>query len=123
MITESKYTDEQIIEALEVRMPHDAICREAYDLIQRQADEIARQRETLDIIRENNTKVQLLMDELRVDIAEELVRTRQRAITEFAEEIIKDVLPKEDSIHFALYLRLQFAICEKAKALRNKEIP
>lgn len=35
------YTDKQIIEALEVRMPHDAICREAYDLIQRQRAEVA----------------------------------------------------------------------------------
>lgn len=35
------YTDKQIIEALEVRVPHDAVCREAYDLIQRQRAEIA----------------------------------------------------------------------------------
>lgn len=35
------YTDKQIIEALEIRMPHDALCREAYDLIQRQRTEIA----------------------------------------------------------------------------------
>lgn len=35
------YTDKQIIEALEVRMPHDVLCREAYDLIQRQRAEIA----------------------------------------------------------------------------------
>jgi intergrase/recombinase len=41
-MTEHKYTDEQIIEALEVRMPHDAVCKEAYDLIQRQKSEIAR---------------------------------------------------------------------------------
>ena len=34
-MTECKYTNEQIIEALEIRMPHDAVCREAYDLIQR----------------------------------------------------------------------------------------
>ena len=34
-MTECKYTNEQIIEALEIRMPFDALCREAYDLIQR----------------------------------------------------------------------------------------
>lgn len=34
-MTAMEYTDEQIIEALEVRMPHDRICREAYDLINR----------------------------------------------------------------------------------------
>ena len=27
------YTAEQIIEALKIRMPHDALCRAAYDLI------------------------------------------------------------------------------------------
>ena len=37
------YTDKQIIEALEVRMPHDLLCREAYDLIQRQRAELARE--------------------------------------------------------------------------------
>lgn len=41
-MTERKFTDEQIIEALEVRMPHDAICCEAYDLINRQRAEIER---------------------------------------------------------------------------------
>lgn len=35
------YTDKQIIKALEVRMPHDEVSREAYDLIQRQRAEIA----------------------------------------------------------------------------------
>lgn len=34
-MSERKYTHEQIIEALEIRMPHDVLCREAYDLIQR----------------------------------------------------------------------------------------
>lgn len=34
-MSERKYTNEQIIEALEIRMPHDAVCREAYDLINR----------------------------------------------------------------------------------------
>lgn len=34
-MSERKYTNEQIIEALEIRMPHDALCREAYDLINR----------------------------------------------------------------------------------------
>ena len=43
-MSESKYTDEQIIEALQVRMPHDAICREAYDLIMRLKAELARNR-------------------------------------------------------------------------------
>lgn len=41
-MTEHKFTDEQIISALEVRMPHDAICREAYDLIKRQSEDIDR---------------------------------------------------------------------------------
>lgn len=35
-MADHKYTDEQIIEALEIRMPHDVVCREAYDLIKRQ---------------------------------------------------------------------------------------
>lgn len=41
-ITDCAYTDEQIISALEIRMPHDAICREALDLIKRQRAEIER---------------------------------------------------------------------------------
>ena len=31
----SQYTDEQIIEALEIRKTHDELCREAYELIKR----------------------------------------------------------------------------------------
>ena len=41
-MTEHKFTDEQIIEALEIRMPHDAICREAYGLIKRLTEENGR---------------------------------------------------------------------------------
>lgn len=33
---ELEYTDKQTIEALEIRMPHDALCRAAYDLIMQQ---------------------------------------------------------------------------------------
>jgi hypothetical protein len=40
---EMTYTDKQIIKALEVRMPHDEVSREAYDLIQRQRAEVARE--------------------------------------------------------------------------------
>jgi hypothetical protein len=40
---EMTYTDKQIIKALEVRMPHDDVSREAYDLIQRQRAEVARE--------------------------------------------------------------------------------
>ena len=39
-MSDSKYTDEQIIKALEARMPHDEVSREAYDLIKRQREEI-----------------------------------------------------------------------------------
>lgn len=34
-MTEKKYTDEEIIRGLEFRMHRDALCREAYDLINR----------------------------------------------------------------------------------------
>lgn len=39
-MTECVYTDEQIIDALEVRMPHDEVCRAAYDLIKKLKAEI-----------------------------------------------------------------------------------
>ncbi len=35
-----EYTDKQIIEALEIRMPHDVICRAAYDLIMQQRADV-----------------------------------------------------------------------------------
>ena len=35
-----KYAEEQIIWALEIRMPHDEVCREAYDLIQQKNAQI-----------------------------------------------------------------------------------
>ena len=35
-MTDHEYTTEQIIEALEIRMPHDRLCRAAYDLIMQQ---------------------------------------------------------------------------------------
>ena len=35
-----KYTEEQIMRALEIRMPHDEVCREAYDLIQQKNEQI-----------------------------------------------------------------------------------
>lgn len=55
------YTDEQIIEALEIRMPHDALCREAYDLIQRQRAEGDRWRINLEAVFEEipQTKAEL----------------------------------------------------------------
>ena len=34
------YTEKQIIEALEVRAPHDVLCREAYDIIQQKNAQI-----------------------------------------------------------------------------------
>jgi hypothetical protein len=35
-----QYTEQQIIEALEIRMPHDEVCRESYDLIQQKNAQI-----------------------------------------------------------------------------------
>lgn len=34
------YTEEQIMRALEIRMPHDEVCREAYDLIRQKNAQI-----------------------------------------------------------------------------------
>ena len=45
--TDHKFTEEQIMEALEIRMPHDAVCREAYDLINRQKAEIEEQHQAI----------------------------------------------------------------------------
>ena len=43
-MTDHKYTAEQIIEALEVRMHHDKVCREAYDLINRLKFELSEEK-------------------------------------------------------------------------------
>ena len=51
-ITDCAYTDEQIISALEIRMPHDAICREALDLIKWQRAEIERLKAMVDAAEE-----------------------------------------------------------------------
>lgn len=121
-MTENKYTYEQIIDALQVRMPHDEICREAYDLIQLQAKIIKIKSEMLETLFVNNEKVIDLVDQLRVDIGAELVKTRSNAIGEFAAEIIKEVLPHFDDGSNGLVIRMSVAIVEKAKALRNKGI-
>jgi hypothetical protein len=68
-MTEHKFTDEQIIEAIEIRMPHDAICREAYYLINRYKAEI----EDLEIKNEHLVCF--------------LAEAREDAIKEFAERL------------------------------------
>lgn len=120
-MTDNKYTDEEIIDALEVMVPHNEVCREVYDLILRQKSTIAKQEATLDKVRENNTRAKQILDNLRDDIDAELRKTRNDAIGEFAKEIIYDVLPHFDDGSNGLVIRMSFEICEKAKALINKE--
>lgn len=110
-MTESKYTDEQIIEALRVRMPHDEICREAYDLIQRQAKALVQVEKIHGIVLNK-------LDKLEVDIEHSLNVERHNAINELTEAIIKDILPHYPDVS----IRLAFEICENAKALKKKEI-
>lgn len=63
-MTERKFTDEEVIEALECRMPHDKVCIEAYDLINRQKAEIdilVRKHDTLlDEIAEKDAEIKSL---------------------------------------------------------------
>lgn len=110
-MTESKYTNEQIIEALEVRMPHDRVCREAYCLIHRQAKALGEVEKIHGIALKK-------LEKLEVDIEHSLNAERHNAINELTEAIIKDILPHYPDVS----IRVAFEICEKAKALKTKEI-
>lgn len=114
-MTESKYTDEQIIEALEVSMPHDEVYREAYNIIHRQAEELGRLQET------NKLVIQLL-DKLRVEMDMDLKRARSDAIGEFARELINEVVPQFNNCYDGFAIRMTAAIYDKAIELRNNEI-
>ena len=80
-MTDKKFTDEQIIEALEIRMPHDVICREAYDLINRQKAEIER------IQKERRWGITLF----ELEAIEK--HARNKAIKEFAERLKEKMYP------------------------------
>lgn len=81
-MTERKFTDEQIIEALEVRMPHDAICREAYDLIMRQRAEIERLEAIIDAAEEHFAPLPF-----KNKFDEYIEKSKAKAIKEFAERV------------------------------------
>ena len=109
-MTESKYTEEEIIKALEVRMHDDEVSREAYHLIHRQAKELYE-------FSKRNALVLKKLDKLEGSLKDTYRTIRSNSIAELANAIVKDVIPHYDDVS----IRLTFEIVEKAKALRAKE--
>ena len=99
-MTERKFTDEEVIKALECRMPHDKVCIEAYDLINRKNAEIdilIRKHDTLlDEIAEKDAEIDELEAENRGfsicldNVIKTTLEIESKTIKEFAEIIVSD---------------------------------
>lgn len=116
-MTDHKFTEEQIIEALEIRMPHDAVCREAYDLINRQKAEIEKL-EKLDELAERSIEASTaVINDLRSEVA--LLNDANTNLQDLYQAEKSKVLKKQEKLIMA-YRKLQTAKSEAIKEFAKK---
>ena len=77
---------------------------------------IARQRATLDRVQKNNEKAKVILDQLRDDIDHELKKVMVNAVTDFTQDIIRNVIDTERYQKDGVAVRLTFEICERTRA-------